>query len=199
MDKYDEIFFQYFTIESFDGDEEKMEVARKVFNDLMVRYEEMNIDNSLIDEINQRINDKDVGDFIVNEEEYISLKNNLDGIGLKFHDIEILSDVDDEDYDGDDILINEFWSNDKGYMMQESYYLSEKIFGIKKEEIRTKIINKLAQNNLLNYEKHSTYIECMSMENRKQYYKLLLEDAISSENYEEAATLRDRLKEILNT
>jgi hypothetical protein len=194
MDKFNEMFFQYFTIESFNGDEERMEKARSLFNDLMERYENMNIDSGILNDIDEKMINEESGEFYITDDNKVNLEENIKKLGLELRDVDVmLSDVDEFE---DVITVTEYWVNKKGYMMQQNYPLSETIFAIKNAETKKEIISRMIEEDLLNYREHFTYFNFLKDKDRKLFFDVLLNEAISTENYEDAVIFRELLKEL---
>lgn len=194
MDKFNEMFFQYFTIESFNGDEERMEKARSLFNDLMERYENMNMGSEILSDIDEKMINEESGEFYITDDNKANLEDNIKKLGLELRDVDVmLSDVDEFE---DVITITEYWVNKKGYMMQQNYPLSETIFAIKNAETKKEIISRMIEEDLLNYQEHFTYFNLLKDKDRKLFFNVLLDEAISTENYEDAVIFRELLKEL---
>jgi len=194
MDKFNEMFFQYFTIASFNGDEERMEKARSLFNDLMERYENMNIGSEILSDMDEKMINEESGEFYITDDNKVNLEDNIKKLGLELRDVDVmLSDVDELE---DVITITEYWVNKKGYMMQQNYPLSETIFAIKNAKTKKEIISRMIEEDLLNYREHFTYFNLLKDKDRKLFFKVLLDKAISTENYEDAVIFRELLKDL---
>ena len=205
MSKFDNIFFRYFNIETFDGDEEKMENARLLFNTLMYRFEDIdeveNINEIKNEELfNEELFDDKViedgfrevpSEFNIPEDKYKFIDKTMKKLNLELKDLDIIP----SEYDNQ-LEITEYWLNKKGYMMQQHYPLSLEIFSFKDEDIKKEILNKIIEEDLLLREKHFEYFDLLKSSDKKMFFNRLLEKAVDEENYEEAVIYRDSIKKL---
>lgn len=191
MNKFDGKFYKNYNIDNFEGDEERMERARILFNDLMYRQETMEVESNIVDELIERLISEESGEFYI-EDQDIDFEEDIKYLGLELKEIDIT--LYDEYNDDNKLLITEYWTNKKGYMMQQNYPLSKTIFSAKTEDTRKEILGRIIENNLFNYKEHHIYFEFLNKDDKNLFYTILLEEAISIENYEEAVIYRDLLK-----
>tara|TARA_R110000772_G_scaffold2410_4_gene8558 strand:- start:39085 stop:39690 length:606 start_codon:yes stop_codon:yes gene_type:complete len=198
MGKYDDMFNKHFNESDFDGDPEKRDFALKSFNKMMKSLENVSLPDEFIskyldnldmdifkahrDNIFDGIDDDDaiILPIFTGTEEMI--KNH----GMSFSKVKLKRKK-------SDFLITEVWeTKNEGYVLNQKYILDIDLFNVKSEEIKSKIVKKLIENNYIN-DNENLYLNSLSVKEQKKYYNILLNSSIDNELYEESALYRDKL------
>jgi hypothetical protein len=192
MDKYNDKFYEFFGIEDFHGDEDMMERARILFNQLMenfgsntnmIDYENLfKFENGEYNKIN----------FPILEDDVENLDKMIEKFNLEISEIKI-----DRVKSSNLYTVSEIWmSEETGMTMDQKYILNTSIFTTKEYKIQKLLIENLIKENLFNKEIEEEYMILLKNEDRKEMYNCLLNNSIELEDYESAAHYRDKIKDL---
>jgi hypothetical protein len=192
MDKYNDKFYEFFGIEDFHGDEDMMERARILFNQLMenfgsntnmIDYENLfKFENGEYNKIN----------FPILEDDVENLDKMIEKFNLEISEIKI-----DRVKSSNLYTVSEIWmSEETGMTMDQKYILNTSIFTTKEYKIQKLLIENLIKENLFNKEIEEEYMVLLKNEDRKEMYNCLLNNSIELEDYESAAHYRDKIKDL---
>lgn len=195
MGDYDDLFNEYFNDEDFGGDEEKRELCKESFNELLKNVDNLNflnksdIKNLVNEDLNNSDEEWDRKDFpiISNEVKGVS---EIDEMIVKYdmtiYDLYI-------ERNNLNYFVTEVWESEEGdYRMEQKYILSEDLIMNKKSHIVVMIVDELLE---LGIDKNNmNYISYLDDFSKNEIYKDLLRESIEVEDYRMSAIYRDLIK-----
>ena len=182
MNKYDDIFNQYFHGYNFKNEEEK-ESSRLLFNKLMDQFKNSEFD--LLDD------DSLLTESLKMNFPMLQSTDDIDKLIEKYN--LVLVDIDIINSPVRNLMVVESWVSEKqGYSMNISYTLNKAAFSTKDKNSKNMIIEKLYENELDVIE----YVNMLPVEEQLSYYDTMLKECVEVENYEKAAEFRDMINSL---